>query len=296
MIKSMTGFGRGEYSDGKRVVTVEVRSVNHRYCEISVRLPRRYGFAEDRVKAVAKEYVRRGKADISFSVDNITETDTRVQLNMAAAEQYVANLRELKQHFGLAGDIDLSLLAAMPDVMKQTPDVEDEADILTAFEAAARIALQRFDGMRITEGGRLAEDVRARAGLIAAYTGEVDAVAPDIARAYAEKLRERIGELIGNEVEIPEDRIVLEAAFFADKTNITEEIVRLRSHLAQLETILSEACATDANGKKLDFLVQEINRETNTIASKANDVRITNCTLEMKSETEKIREQIQNIE
>jgi uncharacterized protein (TIGR00255 family) len=294
MIKSMTGFGRGEYSDGKRAVTVEIRSVNHRYCEISVRLPRRYGFAEDRVKAVAKEYIRRGKADISFSVDNITETDTRVQLNMAAAEQYVANLRELKQHFGLVGDVDLSLLAGMPDVMKQTPDVEDEADISAAFEAAARLALQRFDEMRITEGGKLAEDVRARAGLIAAYTGEVEGVAPDVARAYTEKLRERIGELIGGEVEIPEDRIVLEAAFFADKTNITEEIVRLRSHLAQLETILSEAGA--ANGKKLDFLVQEINRETNTIASKANNVRITNCALDMKSETEKIREQIQNIE
>jgi uncharacterized protein (TIGR00255 family) len=290
----MTGFGRGEYSDGKRAVTAEIRSVNHRYCEISVRLPRRYGFVEERAKAVAKEYMRRGKADISFSVDNITESDTRIQLNTAAAEQYMSNLRELKRRLDIAGDIDLRLLAGMPDIMKQTPDIEDEGEISAAFEAALRQALRRFDDMRLTEGGKLSEDVCARAGLIAARLGEVDVLAPEISRAYAEKLRERIGELIGGGIEIPEERIVLEAAIFADKANITEETVRLRSHLAQLEGILSENGA--ANGKKLDFLVQEINRETNTIGSKANDIRITNCVLEMKSETEKIREQIQNIE
>jgi uncharacterized protein (TIGR00255 family) len=294
MIKSMTGFGRGEYSDGKRAVTAEIKSVNHRYCEISVRLPKRYAFVEERAKAVAKEYIRRGKAEISFSVDNITETDARIQLNMAAAEQYLSNLRELKNHLGLDGDIDLRLLASMPDIMKQTPDIEDEKEISAAFEAALRQALRRFDDMRLTEGGKLCDDVRVRTKLIAGYTDEVEDASSDISRAYCEKLRERIRELIAGEVEIPEERIVVEAAFFADKANITEEIVRLRSHLAQLESILSEEKA--ANGKKLDFLVQEINRETNTVGAKANNIRITNCVLEMKSETEKIREQIQNIE
>jgi uncharacterized protein (TIGR00255 family) len=294
MVKSMTGFGRGEYSDGKRSVTAEIKSVNHRYCEISVKLPRRYAFVEEYAKAVAKEYIRRGKAEISFSVDHITETDARIHLNITAAEQYLANLRELKSHLELDGDIDLRLLASMPDIMKQTPDIENEKEISAAFETALRQALRRFDDMRLTEGAALSEDIRARAELIKGYAGEVESAASDISRAYSEKLRERIRELIAGEVEIPEERIAVEAAFFADKANITEELVRLGSHLVQLESILSEEKA--ANGKKLDFLVQEINRETNTIGAKANDIRITNCVLEMKSETEKIREQIQNIE
>jgi uncharacterized protein (TIGR00255 family) len=294
MIKSMTGFGRGEYSDGKRTVSVEVRSVNHRYSEISVRLPRRYSFAEERVKAVVKEYISRGKTEASFFVDGITEDDARIRLNMAAAKQYFSNLRELQKHFDVSGDIDLNLLAGMPDVMKQMPDIEDEEEILRAFETALRQALRQFDAMRLAEGDKLAEDIRVRADLIATRANEIESFAPDIVRAYADKLRERIGELIGNEVELPEERIAAEAAFFADKINITEELVRLKSHLVQLESIVSDS--RKANGKKLDFLVQEFNRETNTIGAKANDLRITNCVLEMKSEIEKIREQIQNIE
>jgi uncharacterized protein (TIGR00255 family) len=246
------------------------------------------------VRAVAKEYIRRGKAEFSFSVENITESDARIRLNTAAAEQYVSNLRELKRRFDIEGDIDLNSLAGMPDVMKQTPEIEDEEEIRAAFESAARRALSQFDAMRLVEGGKLSEDVRARAASVAAYAGDIKRIAPDIARAYSEKLRERISELLGGEIEIPEERIALEAAIFADKSDITEELVRLQSHLAQLKSILSEECS--ANGKKLDFLVQEINRETNTIGAKANNVRITNCVLEMKSETEKIREQIQNIE
>ncbi|MDR1574327.1 MAG: YicC family protein [Clostridiales Family XIII bacterium] len=294
MIKSMTGFGRGEHSDGKRTVTAEIKSVNHRYCEISVRLPRRYGFVEEHAKAVVKEEIRRGKVDIFFSVESITGDDARIQLNMAAAKQYFSNLRELQQHFEVGGDIDLHLLAGMPDVMKQTPDIEDEEEIRATFETALRRALRHFDAMRAAEGGKLCEDIRARAGLIAACAAEIEAFAPEVVRAYADKLRERIRELIGNEIELPEERVSLEAALFADKANITEELVRLKSHLAQLEDILSEG--REANGKKLDFLVQEFNRETNTIGSKANDLRITKRVLDMKSETEKIREQVQNIE
>jgi uncharacterized protein (TIGR00255 family) len=294
MIKSMTGFGRGEHSDGKRTVTAEIRSVNHRYCEISVRLPRRYGFVEEHVKAIAKEEIRRGKADVSFSVENLTEDDMRIQLNLAAAKQYFSNLRELQKHFNVSGGVDLPLLAGMPDVMKQMPDIEDEEEIRVTFAIAFRHALRRFDAMRLTEGGKLSEDIRARAALIAGYADEIDAFAPDIVRAYADKLRERIRELIGNEIELPEERVALEAAIFADKANITEELVRLKSHLSQLEGILSEN--RSANGKKLDFLVQEFNREANTIGSKANDLRITKRVLDMKSEIEKIREQVQNIE
>jgi uncharacterized protein (TIGR00255 family) len=292
MVKSMTGFGRGEYSDGKRAVTAEIKSVNHRYREISVRLPKRYGFAEERVKAVVKEGVRRGKIEVSFLIDNITEDDARIQLNMAAAKQYFSNLRALQEHFDIGGDIDLSLLAGMPDVMRQMPDIEDEDEILASFETALRRALLRFDEMRLAEGGALCEDIRARGKMIAAHVGEIEGFTQDLTRAYADKLRERIRELLDGEVELPEERIAYEAAFFADKSNITEELVRLKSHLHRLESILSEEGAI---GKKLDFLIQEFNRETNTIGSKANDLRITQYVLEMKSETEKIREQIQNI-
>ncbi|MDR2296273.1 MAG: YicC family protein [Clostridiales Family XIII bacterium] len=294
MVKSMTGFGRGEYSDGKRSVTAEIKSVNHRYCEISVRLPKRYGFAEERMKAVVKESLRRGKAELSFLIDGITEADARIRLNMAAAEQYFSNLRALQERFGIGGGIDLGLLAGLPEVMKQMPDIEDEAEICATFEAALRRALLRFDAMRLCEGGKLAEDIRARGALIAARVEEIEDLAPEVVRAYSEKLRERIRELIGDEIELSEERMAHEAAFFADKANITEELVRLKSHLLQLESILSEEGA--ANGKKLDFLAQEFNREANTIGAKAGDLRITNRVLAMKSEIEKIREQIQNIE
>jgi uncharacterized protein (TIGR00255 family) len=294
MIKSMTGFGRGEHSDGKRIVTAEIKSVNHRYCEIFVRLPRRYGFAEERMKAVVKESLRRGKAELSFSVDNLTEDDVRVRLNMAAAEQHFSNLRALQKHFGIGGGIDLGLLAGMPDVMRQVPDTEDEEEICATFETALRQALRQFDAMRLAEGGKLAEDIHARGRLIAGYAGEIEGFVPDVVHAYSEKLRERIRELIGGEIELPEERIAYESAFFADRADITEELVRLKSHLLRLESILSEEGS--ANGKKLDFLAQEFNREANTIGAKANDVRITNRVLEMKSEIEKIREQIQNIE
>jgi uncharacterized protein (TIGR00255 family) len=294
MVKSMTGFGRGEHSDGKRTVTAEIKSVNHRYCEISVRLPKRYGFVEERMKAVVKESLRRGKAELLFSIDGITEEDTRIGLNMAAAEQYFSNLRALQRHFDVGGDIDLGLLAGMPDVMKQMPDAADEEEIRETFETALRRALSRFDAMRLSEGGKLSEDIRARGERIAAYAEEIEGFAPEVVRAYSEKLRERIRELIGGEVELPEERIVHEAAFFADKTDITEELVRLKSHLLQLESILSEEGT--ANGKKLDFLAQEFNREANTIGAKAGDLRITKFVLAMKSEIEKIREQVQNIE
>jgi uncharacterized protein (TIGR00255 family) len=294
MIKSMTGFGRGEYSDGKRAVTAEIKAVNHRFCEISVRLPKRYGFAEERVKAVVKEVVRRGKTEVFFSVDAITEDDARIQLNMAAAKQYFSNLRALQKHFDVGGDIDLALLAGMPDVMRQLPDTENEEDICAGLETALRLALLRFDEMRLTEGGRLAEDMRARGRLIAACAEEIEGFAPEVARAYADKLRERVRELIGGEIELPEERIAYEAAIFADKANITEELVRLKSHLRQLEGILAGEEGTV--GKKLDFLAQEFNREANTIGAKANDIRITKQVIEMKSEIEKIREQVQNIE
>ncbi|MDR0424329.1 MAG: YicC family protein [Clostridiales Family XIII bacterium] len=294
MAKSMTGYGRGEFSDGKRSAVIEIKSVNHRYCEVTVRIARRYAFAEEHLKSIVKASVKRGKADLSVTIDNITEGDVKIKLNMAAAEQYHANLRELQDRFGLSGGIDLHALAAMPDVMRQAPDIDDEAELLRLLEQALRPALEGFDAMRRAEGAKLSADILARGQLIEGWASEMEQFAPDIVLAYAEKLRERIRELIGQEAELPEERIAIEAAIFADRINITEELVRLKSHISQLRTFMQEK--SGANGKKLDFLAQELNREANTIASKANDIRVTNFALEIKSEVEKIREQIQNIE
>ena len=294
MIKSMTGFGRGEYSDGKRNVVIEIRAVNHRYNEISFRLARRYSFAEERLKALVKKTMLRGKAEISILVDYLTEDDSVIRLNMPVARQYYTNLTELKKNFKLCGEIDLNLLAGMPDVMKQLPDIDDEEEVLKTFEIALRKAIEGFDSMRVSEGRKMSEDILKRRHGIATHLIEVEKIGPDIVTAYHEKLKERIKDLLAQEIEPPEERIVLEAAIFADRINVTEEIVRLKSHLSQLESIIAET--EGPNGKKLDFLVQELNREVNTIGSKANDIRITNSVLEMKSEIEKIREQVQNIE
>ena len=294
MVKSMTGFGRGEYSDGKRNVVIEIKSVNHRYCEISFRLSRRYAFAEEPLKALVKRSMLRGKVEVGVFVDYLTEDDTMVRLNIPAAKQYYSALSELKDCFGLQGDIDLKLIADMPDVMKQIPDIDNEDEVVKTFERALMQAIDRFDAMRRIEGQRISEDILNRGGIIKQHLEEIEKYGPDIVASYYEKIKERIKDLLAQEAELPEDRIALEAAIFADRINVTEEIVRLKSHLLQLESIV--AAKDGPNGKKLDFLVQELNREVNTIGSKANDLRITNNVLEMKSEIEKIREQVQNIE
>jgi len=294
MIKSMTGFGRSEYSDGKRNIIVEVKSVNHRFSDITIKMPRRYSFSEDRLKGVVKDIARRGKIDLSIIVENLTEDDTNVKLNTMVAKQYYDNLRELQKSFDLSGDITLQFLSTLPDVMKVIPDVEDEEAILKSLEIPVREATKMLNEMRVIEGKKLAEDIINRGDLIRQYVENIEKRSPEVTKAYTDKLRERIKELIGNNVTVPEDRILVEAAIFADKCSITEELVRLDSHIIQLENIISKSNQPD--GKKLDFLVQEMNREANTIGSKANDIDITNSVLDIKSEIEKIREQVQNIE
>ena len=294
MVKSMTGFGRSEYTDEKRNIIVEIKSVNHRYSDISVRMPRRYSFAEDKIKNLVKETLRRGKIDISILVENTAESDVNVKLNTMIAKQYYDNLKELAGEFGLDDNITLQFLATLPDVMKSMPDVEDEEEVTKALLAATADAVSKIDEMRTAEGAKLAEDLIMRGETIRELAAKIAERSPLVTKAYEEKLRERITELVGKSVAVPEDRILLEAAIFADKASITEELVRLDSHTMQLKNILVSSNQPD--GKKLDFLVQEMNREANTIGSKANDIEITNLMLEMKSEIEKIREQVQNIE
>ncbi len=294
MIKSMTGFGRSEYSDEKRSVTAEVRSVNHRYCDVSVKMPRRYSFAEETLKKAVKEILSRGKIDVSISVVNLTEDDVTVKLNTSVAEQYKSSLTELKEQFGLQDQISLDLIAGLPDVMKTVPEIEDEDAITEALKIPVVEAVKKLDAMRQLEGEKLKEDLLKRREIIKEITGKIKERAPLVVEEHKQKLEDRISQLLDKSVEIPEDRLAVEVAVFADKCDITEELVRLDSHMDQMQKILGEG--KQAVGKRLDFLVQEMNREANTIGSKANDLEITNYMLTIKSEVEKIREQVQNIE
>lgn len=294
MIKSMTGFGRGEYTDGKRSIIAEIKSVNHRYSDITIKMPRRYTFAEDKIKNAVKDKIRRGKVDVSIIVENITENDVNIKLNSMLAKQYYDNLTELRGEFELNGDISLQFLASLPDVMKAIPDVEDEEEITKAILEAVSEAASNLEKMRAVEGEKLAEDLIAKGEYIKNILDKIAERAPQVVTDYTAKMKERIQELVGSSVQVPEDRILVEAAVFADKCAIDEEITRLNSHLVQLKNIIEKSSQPD--GKKLDFLVQEMNREANTIGSKANDITITNYMLEIKSEIEKIREQVQNIE
>lgn len=294
MIKSMTGFGRSEYNDGKRNIIVEIKTVNHRYADISVRMPRRYSFVEDKVKNTIKEKIKRGKIDVSIMVENLTENDVNIKLNTMIAQQYYDNLKELQRQFDVTGDITLQYLAGMPDVLKAIPDVDDEEEMTKCILEPVREAAANLESMRMVEGERLAQDLIMRGDIIKDLVDQIEERAELVPKAYTEKLRERIQELIGNSVTVPEDRILVEAAIFADKCNITEELTRLRSHMDQMKSIIVKSSQPD--GKKLDFLVQEMNREANTIGSKANDITVTNLMLQVKAEIEKIREQVQNIE
>ncbi len=294
MIKSMTGFGRGEYNDGKRSIIVEIKSVNHRYCDISVRMPRRYSFVEDKVKNTVKEKIKRGKVDVSIMVENLTENDVNIKLNTMLAQQYLDNLKALQANFELPGEITLQYVAGLPDVLKAIPDVDDEEEMTRCILTPVREAASNLEAMRSVEGEKLAADLVMRGGIIKDLVDRIEERAAEVPKAYTEKLRERIKELIGNSVTVPEDRILVEAAIFADKCSMAEELTRLNSHMDQMKEIIEKSSQPD--GKKLDFLVQEMNREANTIGSKANDIAVTNLMLQVKAEIEKIREQVQNIE
>ena len=297
MIRSMTGFGRGEYSDEISKVTVEIRSVNHRYLDIYVKMPRRYSFAEETIKSAIKERVHRGKVEVSVSVDNIGKSDSDVRLDKELASRYYNVLSELRDSFdfGEESRVSLSLLSKMPDVIVTSPAAEDEEAMARRLLGATENALDDFCSMREAEGEKLAADLSARADTIQKIKDHIEKRAPEIEKEYAAKFKARVEEILGGVYEVPEERIALEAAIFADKANITEELVRLGSHISQLRGFLNSD-GRNAIGKKIDFLIQEMNREANTIGSKSNDREITSNMLELKAEIEKVREQVQNIE
>lgn len=292
MIRSMTGYGRGEGVLHDRAITVELRAVNNRYLDCSVKIPRLYVFAEEAIKAQVQKRVGRGKVDVFVSIDSSAADKVEVTLNRPVADGYYAALTQMRDTYSLRDDISVSLLSRFPDVFlveKEQGDADVIAqDILQVLEQA----LTDFNAMREREGQKLAEDVRAKAAGIAALVGKVEERSPETVSEYREKLRQRMEEVLEN-TQIDESRILTEAAIFADKVAVDEETVRLRSHLSQLEDMLEKGGAI---GRKLDFLIQEFNREANTIGSKCTDVRLARVVVEIKAELEKIREQTQNIE
>lgn len=292
MVKSMTGFGRGEVVAHGRRIDVELKSVNHKFFEFSFKGPRVYAFLEDKMKAFLQESISRGKVDCYLTVETLESPDVQITVNHALAGAYVEALRELAGRYGLSDATTAESLSRFPDVLSVTKAPEDEEQLWQDVREAAEQALQSFLAMREAEGARLCADVQGRAQTILSLVAKVEARSPETVREYQSRLQAKLEEMLG-ENRVDEQRIVTEAAIFADKVAVAEETVRLRSHFDQMQKMLE---AGGPVGRKLDFLVQEMNREANTIGSKGNDAQIAYYVVDMKAEIEKIREQIQNME
>jgi len=292
MIRSMTGYGRAEALIGGRNILVEIRSVNHRYFEFSSRVPRAYGYLESRLKGFLQGKLSRGKVDVNVSIQTIEGTNANVQVNAELAKSYVDALRTLSEPLSLQDDLSLASICRFADIFTVSRETEDEdaiwADVLSVAEEAA----DRFVQMREVEGTKMREDVEGRLDFILSAVEKIEERSPKTVEEYRARLYNKISEVLQN-AQVDETRILTEAAIYAEKIAVAEETVRLRSHVAQFRSIMEQEGAV---GRKLDFLIQEFNRETNTIGSKAQDIEIARIVVDVKSEIEKIREQIQNIE
>lgn len=292
MIRSMTGFGREHRVIGGREYLVEIRSVNSRYYEFNAKLPRQYMYLEEKLKSLVKEKISRGKVEVSLSVYNIQGKETAVTVNELVVENYLNAMRETAEKFGLKDDLTLSSIFRMSDAFNVVRADVDEEEIWSAVKETAEEALVKFVAMRETEGEKMKADILSKLSNIEAMIEKVCEYSPETVKAYRERLTAKMNEILENK-QIDEQRILLEAGIFAEKVAVDEETVRLKSHFAQFRSMME---TEELVGRKLDFLVQELNRETNTIGSKAQDLRITKIVVDLKSEIEKIREQIQNIE
>ena len=292
MIKSMTGYGRAVGVFVDKQITVELRSVNNRYLDCAVKLPRLYAFCEDAVKQAVKQSVSRGKVDVFVTVNLTQSTDVSIALNKPVLEGYLAALRSVAADYPVRDDISVSTLSRLPDVFTVEKAEQDEDALKAQLLSVVEEALAGYDVMRKAEGEALAKDLTAKSNVILEKVAFVEDRSPRSVAEYREKLYAKMQEVLSS-ASVDEARILTEAAIFADKVAVDEETVRLRSHLDQLQTMLK---AAEPIGRKLDFLMQEINRETNTIGSKCSDLEIARTVVDMKAELEKIREQIQNIE
>lgn len=292
MIRSMTGFGRSEDTINGRDIIIEIKSVNHRYFEFSSRITRGYGFLDEKLKSYLQNHISRGKVDVYVSIETLEDIDSQVLVNHSLAAGYVNALRELAQRYNLRDDISVGSVARYSDIFTVHKAPEDEETIWNAVKEVTNKALDSFINMRETEGGRLKADVLQRAETILATVSKIEERSPQTITEYQQKLKQRLSEML-SDANIEEQRILTEAAIFSDKIAVAEETVRLRSHFEQLSSMLG---SNEAVGRKLDFIVQEMNREANTIGSKCVDSQIAYMVVDIKAEIEKIREQIQNIE
>ena len=292
LIKSMTGYGRAVEAVNGREFTVELRSVNNRYLDCTVKMPRSVAFAEDAVKQAVKQAVSRGKVDVFISIKSEAADDTKITLNKAVMEGYLAAMRQMVTEFGVADDISVSTVARLPEIFTvEKPEVDEDA-LKSDLLAVVAKALESYNAMRCTEGQALDADLRSRGNTIRELVSQVEAGNAQTVVDYRARLEAKLKEVLANTA-IDESRILTEAAIFADKVAVDEETVRLRSHLDQMDAMLTGGGAV---GRKLDFLLQEMNREANTIGSKCTDVRLARIVVDIKAELEKIREQTQNIE
>jgi len=291
-MKSMTGYGRGQGTFEGRDITVEIRAVNHRYFDCTVKAGRMYGYLEDPVKKAAQARVARGKLDIFVTVDNSHSDDVVVECNEAVVKAYLNSMRSLCADYALRDDISVTAIARFPEVFSVTTQQADAEELTGDVLAVTEIALNEFDAMRMREGKKLCDDMLARCDTIEEMVDKVRELSPRTVQAYQEKLTARITEILGS-TNFDQQRMLTEVAVFADRIAVDEELVRLKSHLSQARSMLSSDTAV---GRKLDFLVQEFNREANTIGSKASDLEITRLVVDIKAEIEKIREQVQNLE
>lgn len=292
MIKSMTGFGRGHEILGGRDITVEIRAVNHRYYEFGCRIPRSMGFMEEKLKSLLNGRINRGKVEVSLLIYNVDAPDEKISINKEVVKDYIDALRSVKDEFELRDDLSLSHVMRIPDAFTVVKTEADEDQLWADVKQVAEQALERFISMRETEGERMKADILSRLETIEGWVSIIEERSPVIVEEYRKRLFDKMSEVL-NSSNIDENRILLEAGIFSEKTAVDEETVRLRSHIAQFRELLA---GNEAVGRKLDFLIQEMNRETNTIGSKVQDIEVTKIVVDQKSEIEKIREQIQNIE
>lgn len=292
MIKSMTGFGRERKVIGSREILVEIRSVNHRYYEFTAKSPRAYGYLDEKLKAFMHGAITRGKVEVSVSIYNQEGVNANIEINREIAKGYLNALRDSAEELSLEDDLKLSNVLRLPDVFTVVKVIDDEEEIWQQVSEVAGAALQRFVEMRVTEGEKMYADISSRLDMIEDTVEKIEKLSPASVDAYRQRLYDKIAEVVGDR-NIDESRILTEAAIFADKIAVDEETVRLKSHISQFRELLKSG---EPVGRKLDFLVQEMNREVNTTGSKASELEITRMVVDMKSEIEKIREQIQNIE
>lgn len=291
MIKSMTGFGRGKYENEGRTYTVEIKSVNHKYSDINVRLPRFLNSVEDKIRKRVAEVISRGKIDIYVSFENYSSTGTTIRINKELAKEYIKELKSLAEEADLRFDLNVIDVSKFPEILKLEDDDDDELigqEVMIALDDA----LDKFVNMREVEGTKLVEDIERRIYIIQDKVNEITNFSSTLVEEYMTRLTTRVNELLAPGV-VDEARLMQEIVIFSDKSSIEEELTRLKSHISQFLELIKQSSPI---GKKIDFLIQEINREVNTIGSKANSLDITNKVIEIKTEVENIREQIQNIE